>query len=204
MKLDNTDVRILKVLQENGRLSFRQIADRVKVSVPTVSSKVGSMENMGIIKGYTATLDPEKLGGISVVLSIKTKPVDIKKVAEQFQENESVRQIFMLSSGKLMLMCTFHHQHLINEFLSKMADIHEIIEFDIANIVTVVKENQRATVTPESSVVLTCDYCKKEIHDNAYKVKKDDREYYVCCPVCQKGFEVKYDGIKADSVKVKA
>ena len=51
MKLDNTDVRILKVLQENGRLSFRQIADRVKVSVPTVSSKVGTMENMGIIKG---------------------------------------------------------------------------------------------------------------------------------------------------------
>jgi hypothetical protein len=110
----------------------------------------------------------------------------------------------MLSSGKLMLICTFHHQHLINDFLSKMADIHEIIEFDIANIVTVVKENQRATVTPESSVVLTCNYCKKEIHDNAYKVKKDDREYYVCCPVCQKRFEVKYDGIKAASVNAKA
>jgi Lrp/AsnC family leucine-responsive transcriptional regulator len=204
MKLDNTDVKILKVLQENGRLSFRQIADRVKVSVPTVSSKVGTMENMGIIKGYTATLDSEKLGGISVVLSIKTKPVDIKKVAEQFQDNENVRQIFMLSNGKLMLTCTFHHQHMINDFLSKMADIHEILEFDIANIVTVVKENMRATVTPESSVVLTCDHCKKEIHDNAYKVKKDDREYYVCCPVCQKGFEVKYDNLKTESVKARA
>ena len=60
MDLDETDVNILRVLQENGRLSFRQIADRVKVSVPTVSSKIAVMEQAGVIRGYTVFLDTER------------------------------------------------------------------------------------------------------------------------------------------------
>ena len=203
MNLDTTDINILKTLQANGRLSFRQIAEKVKVSVPTVSSKVGQMENMGIIKGYTAVMDSEKLGGISVILTIKTKPSDMKKVSEQFLKNESVRKIFVLSNGKLELLCTFSAQHLINEFITKLADVHEIIEYDIANIVSVVKEENRAVISQEGAVVLQCSYCRKEIHDSAYKVRLDNKDYYLCCPVCQKGFEAKYSSMKAEADKAK-
>ena len=203
MNLDATDVKILKVLQENGRLSFRQIADRVKVSVPTVSSKIGTMENLGIIKGYLGRLDSEKLGGISVVLNVKTKPADTRQVAEQFLDNANVRKIFVLGNGKLLLVCTFSHQHLINEFISGLAEIHEIMEYDIANIVNVVKEEPRAIVSDEANVVLQCAYCKKEIHDHAYRVRMDGQEYYVCCPVCQKGIESKYQSLKSESNKAR-
>jgi Lrp/AsnC family leucine-responsive transcriptional regulator len=203
MNLDITDINILKTLQANGRLSFRQIAEKVKVSVPTVSSKVGQMENMGIIKGYTTVMDSEKLGGISVIFTIKTKPSDMKKVSEKFLKNDNVRKIFVLSNGKLQLLCTFSANHLINDFITKLADVHEIIEYDIANIVSVVKEENRAVVSPEGLVVLQCCYCKKEIHDNAYRVRFDDRDYYLCCPACQKGFEAKYENMRAEESDAK-
>ena len=51
MGLDENDVNILTIIQGNGRLSFRQISERVKVSVPTVSSKIGHFERLGASPG---------------------------------------------------------------------------------------------------------------------------------------------------------
>jgi len=62
MDLDKTDVKILKTLLENPRLSNRQIAKKVNVSVGTVISKIKKMETEGIINGYSTTLDYENLG----------------------------------------------------------------------------------------------------------------------------------------------
>jgi Lrp/AsnC family transcriptional regulator, leucine-responsive regulatory protein len=204
MNLDGTDINILQVLLDNGRLSFRQIAERVKVSVPTVSNKVGNMENLGIIKGYTAKLDPEKLGGQSVFLSVKTRPSDVMGVAEKFKGITNVRQLFIMSSGKLLLVCTFSNQSAVNEFITSLSKITEIVEYDITNVVSVEKEESRAIVTEGSSLMLHCTLCKKEIHDTAYKVKAGDKEYYFCCPVCQRNFEEKYNSMKEEAEKVKA
>lgn len=203
MNLDNTDINILKVLQENGRLSFRQIAERVKVSVPTVSTKVGNMEHAGIITSYTAVMDSEKMGSITIIMSIRTKPADMRKVSEQFVGNGSVRHIYVLSNGKLQLICTFPAHHLINDFIKRLSEIPEIIEYDIANIVTVVKEEPRAIVSPNSSIVLECSHCKKEMRDDSYRVRRDDRDYYVCCTGCQNDFETKYDRVRSETAGIK-
>jgi len=193
MNLDGTDVNILKVLQTNGRLSFRQISERVKVSVPTVSNKISNMENLGVIKGYRADLDTERLGEISVILTIKSKPSELKQVAEYFDDDERVRKIFVLSSGRLLMVCTFTESHRINEFVSQLGNISEIMEYDIANIVDVVKEDQRSLVEIGASVVLQCAQCKKDIWGDALKMKIDGRDYYLCSNDCLKSFQEKLE-----------
>ncbi len=62
MEIDELDSKILAELLRDSRLSFRQIAKRVGSSVGTVLSRVRRMEREGVIKGYTAILDHEKLG----------------------------------------------------------------------------------------------------------------------------------------------
>lgn len=62
MEFDELDLKILAELLRDSRLSFRQIAKRVGSSVGTVLSRVRRMEEEGVIKGYTAILDHEKLG----------------------------------------------------------------------------------------------------------------------------------------------
>ena len=193
MNLDGTDVNILKVLQTNGRLSFRQISERVKVSVPTVSNKISNMENLGVIKGYRADLDTERLGEISVILTIRAKPSELKQVAEYFEDDERVRKVFVLSSGRLLMVCTFAESHRINEFVSQLGNISEIMEYDIANIVDVVKEDQRALVEIGASVVLQCAQCKKDIWGDALKMKVDGRDYYLCSNDCLKSFQEKLE-----------
>ena len=61
MKLDKTDVKILRALQEDARLSFRALARRIGVSVPTISARVTNLLQLGIITGFHAAIDPERL-----------------------------------------------------------------------------------------------------------------------------------------------
>jgi DNA-binding Lrp family transcriptional regulator len=69
MSLDETDVKILEALTLDSRLSSRQIAKQCGVSIGTVLSRIKRMEKEGIIKGYSALLDHEKLGYELTVMS---------------------------------------------------------------------------------------------------------------------------------------
>jgi Lrp/AsnC family leucine-responsive transcriptional regulator len=60
--LDEIDLKILKMLQENGRIKRNEIAQATGLSVPSVSERIKKLEDAGIIKGYTAILDSKKLG----------------------------------------------------------------------------------------------------------------------------------------------
>jgi Lrp/AsnC family transcriptional regulator, leucine-responsive regulatory protein len=60
--LDETGWQILRELQQNARLSFSELGQRVGLSSPAVTERVRRMEDAGIIKGYHAEVDPAKLG----------------------------------------------------------------------------------------------------------------------------------------------
>ena len=59
---DATDWRILDALQEQGRASFAELARAVSMSASAVTERVRRLEETGVIAGYTAVVDPERLG----------------------------------------------------------------------------------------------------------------------------------------------
>jgi Lrp/AsnC family leucine-responsive transcriptional regulator len=60
--LDNKDLQILRLLQEDCKLSTRELASKVGSPVTTVYAKMRRMEDLGLIKGYKAVLNGSKLG----------------------------------------------------------------------------------------------------------------------------------------------
>lgn len=62
IELDAIDRRILAILQENGRLSNQEIAERVNLSPSPCLGRIRRLEETGVITGYVALLDPQKLG----------------------------------------------------------------------------------------------------------------------------------------------
>jgi Lrp/AsnC family leucine-responsive transcriptional regulator len=62
MKLDRYDRRILEVLQEDGRISNQDLAERIGLSPSPCLRRVRALEESGLIAGYRAVLDPAKLG----------------------------------------------------------------------------------------------------------------------------------------------
>jgi len=71
IKLDAYDRRILAALQEDGRISNQELADRIGLSPSPCLRRVRALEEAGLIAGYRALLDPAKLGlDLLVILSI--------------------------------------------------------------------------------------------------------------------------------------
>ncbi|MGC7097753.1 Lrp/AsnC family transcriptional regulator [Amycolatopsis lurida] len=60
--LDDTDWRILEALQLDGRASYADLARAVAMSPSAVTERVRRLEEAGIIAGYSAVVDPERLG----------------------------------------------------------------------------------------------------------------------------------------------
>ena len=62
MELDRTDKRILRILQENGRISNQELADKVGLSPSPCLRRVKQLEDEGIIMGYTTLVNGASLG----------------------------------------------------------------------------------------------------------------------------------------------
>ncbi|BBB02165.1 putative AsnC family transcriptional regulator [Actinacidiphila reveromycinica] len=60
--LDPTDLRILEALQHDGRAGYAELARRVAMSASAVTERVRRLEESGVIRGYAAVVDPERLG----------------------------------------------------------------------------------------------------------------------------------------------
>ena len=62
MQLDRYDRQILEVLQQDGRISNQDLADRIGLSPSPCLRRVRALEEAGVIKGYRALLDTKALG----------------------------------------------------------------------------------------------------------------------------------------------
>ena len=60
--MDATDRRIVALLRENARRSFKDIGDQVHLSAPAVKRRVDRLERDGVIRGYTTVVDPHAFG----------------------------------------------------------------------------------------------------------------------------------------------
>ncbi|GGU91368.1 transcriptional regulator [Streptomyces albospinus] len=59
---DATDWRILDVLQQHGRAGYAELARAVNMSASAVTERVRRMEEAGVISGYAAVIEPERIG----------------------------------------------------------------------------------------------------------------------------------------------
>jgi Lrp/AsnC family transcriptional regulator, leucine-responsive regulatory protein len=61
MRLDRKDVEILSLLRADARMPLKEIASKVALSVPAVKARVKRMRELGVIKAFTAVIDPSKI-----------------------------------------------------------------------------------------------------------------------------------------------
>ena len=60
--LDEIDLKLLSLLQEDGRMSQHDLAEAVGLSSPATGERLRKLEERGVIRGFTAILDPKLLG----------------------------------------------------------------------------------------------------------------------------------------------
>jgi Lrp/AsnC family transcriptional regulator, leucine-responsive regulatory protein len=99
--LDRTDRKILKALVNDGRISWRELAEQVGLSTTPILRRVKALEEAGYIRGYTATLDEARLAGtLSVFVSITLDKQDadaLVRFEEQIRLAPEVMSCFLMT-----------------------------------------------------------------------------------------------------------
>lgn len=101
VKLDRIDRKILHDLQENGRMTNVELAERAGISAPPCLRRVRALEEAGVIKGYHADIDSNSLGfGVTVFAQVglsNQAESDLKKFEDLVRGWPLVRECYLVS-----------------------------------------------------------------------------------------------------------
>ncbi len=132
MELDKIDKKILNVLLENSRLSYRRIAKKANVSVVTVMNRIKKLEKEDVIKSYTISLDYEKAGydfPVIIELRIALDKRDIGK--EAITQNPNILSVYDVTGQYDQIVCArFKSRKQLEEYLKNLAEQKYIFRTD--------------------------------------------------------------------------
>jgi len=103
MSLDRTDIKILDILQKDGRISNIKLAEAVNLSPTAALARVQKLSKDGFILGYEAKLNPELLNSSFVVfveiLLDKTTPNVLEEFSDAILQHPEIVECHMISGG---------------------------------------------------------------------------------------------------------
>lgn len=101
MNLDNIDRQLLTRLQSEGRITNVELANCVGLTAPPCLRRVRALEDSGIIRGYHADIDPQKMGfsiTVFAMVSLKSQAEqDLREFEELVATLPEVRECHMLN-----------------------------------------------------------------------------------------------------------
>lgn len=117
MELDTTDFAILKYLQLEGRITMRDLAQRIGMSPPAATERVRRLEEVGIIEGYQAMLHAARLGfrvsGYMVGTPLPDKREEFYRYIQAREEIIACDAILSGGQEVLMRFCCRSAAHLM-------------------------------------------------------------------------------------------
>ena len=142
MELDETDKKILNVIVSNSRLSFRQIAKKIGVSVATVMHHINKLEKEKIIEKYSAKLDYEKIGyDVEILIEIRISKGRLLDVEKKIAVHPNVFAIYdVTGTFDAVILARFKTRRQMDSFLKKIQTYEFVERTETKLILKTIKE----------------------------------------------------------------
>jgi DNA-binding Lrp family transcriptional regulator len=144
MKLDEKNIAILNVLLDNARLSYRQIAQKIGVSVATVMHRVQELEKDKIIQKYSAVPDYEKLGyDITVLIEVQVGKGKLAQVENKIAQHPNVVAVYDVTGAfDVVILAKFKNRRTMDVFLKKIQTYDFVLRTNTRLVLQTIKEGQ--------------------------------------------------------------
>ncbi len=147
--LDKKDLAILKLLQENARITVKEISEKVHLSTTPVHERIKRMEDLGIIKQYVTLVDHTKVRkGLMVIcyVSLKEHNKDAgKKFIETIKELNEVIECYNISGEfDFMLKVVAEDMNAYYDFhVNKLSQIENMGHVQSVFVMGIIKETHQ-------------------------------------------------------------
>ncbi|MFW9876168.1 MAG: Lrp/AsnC family transcriptional regulator [Candidatus Thorarchaeota archaeon] len=120
--LDDIDKNILRILQDDARTSYREIQDRLGISIGTIHNRIAKLRDSGIIEGYTLRLNNVKLGyKLSFLIRINCDGKFTEEILNDIALVPEVCSVFHTTGEQsAALICRFKDSEDVHNFIRKL------------------------------------------------------------------------------------
>ena len=119
--IDELEKKILRELNKDARMSFRQVAKKLRISPTTLHNKVKKLEHSGVLKGYIPLINTESVGySLIAIIALRVKQEKDPEVQKAISKFPQVGAIYEITGDwDLILVCYFQGRKDLTNFLKK-------------------------------------------------------------------------------------
>jgi DNA-binding Lrp family transcriptional regulator len=101
---DDTDAEILRLLVEDARRPYSDIADVVDLSAPAVRDRIERLREVGIIRRFTVDVDRSQLrAGVPVLIDVAVVPSAVERVRTALEAADGVEHVFVTADAHVVI-----------------------------------------------------------------------------------------------------
>ena len=148
-KFDSIDLRIIKLLQEDSRLSFNKIASKLGISVGTAYNRIKSLEDKGVLKGYTVLVDHSKLGfKMTAIVLIQAEGTHLIEAEREIAKIGGIVSVYDITGDfDIAVIVRFRDRTGLNAFVKRLRSMPYVKRTVTSVVLNVVKENFRINLS---------------------------------------------------------
>jgi DNA-binding Lrp family transcriptional regulator len=143
--LDEIDKRLLRELLIDSKRSYRELARKIGVSTATVINRIQRLESSGVIRGYTITIDHERIGfELTVVTEITVSKGRLIEVEEEVSKLPNVCAVYDVTGlTDAMVVAKFRSRKDLSKFTKGLLAMPYVERTNTHVVLTTVKEDFR-------------------------------------------------------------
>lgn len=153
MVLDDLDIAILKILEDDARVSYRKIAQKLNVSVGTIHNRISKLHENEIIKGFLLELNERKLNyKLKTVISLVITGIKIDEILKKISNYPHVTNVYNISgSVSAIVICRFQKMKQIRDFTTFLNEEKDVLKVETNIVLNVYKEDTHHLLSFDST-----------------------------------------------------
>jgi len=189
--LDDTDRTIIRLLLENARRPYSDIADHVGLSPPAVADRIDRLEGLGVIEGFTLDLDSSMLReGVEVLVDLAVDPGRTGAVADSLRELDAVEHQYVTADARVVVHATLGPDGV--DGLLEGVETDHLREIDVS----LLSDASSSPRIGEASLAIDCDECGNAVTSEGEAAVIDGTQYHFCCGSCLANFEARFERLQ--------
>lgn len=143
VEIDETDRKIIKLFNEDGRMSYRKIAKHLNVSIGTVHNRMEKLTKNGVIRKFAPVLDHNKLGyNLTTIIGVRVKGGVLENWEDVTAYHENVLCMYDVTGEfDAILIARFKDTVELDQFVKKLLKEPDVQRTYTQTVLNIVKED---------------------------------------------------------------
>ena len=145
MAYENLDRKLVNALLDDGRASLRSLGEDLDVSVTTVSNHISTLEEGGVIEGYTPVVDYGEVGyDVTAILQLKVEGSALPDITDRLQEQTHMVTVYETTGDHdIIAIGKFTDTDHMNDQIKELLVDPDIHESNTSVVLNTVAENEQ-------------------------------------------------------------